>query len=35
MTRGSMFYLFTAAFLLIHAHGRRILAAIKKREVSE
>lgn len=30
--RGSLFLLFGAAYLLIHAHGRRILAAIKERD---
>lgn len=30
--RSSLFLLFGAAYLLIHAHGRRILAAIKKQE---
>jgi len=27
--RSAMFYLFAAAFMLIHAHGRRIHSAIK------
>jgi hypothetical protein len=28
--KGCIFLLFGAAYLLIHAHGRRILSAIKK-----
>lgn len=32
--RSSLFYLFAAGYLLIHAHGRRILAAVKKRDVT-
>lgn len=28
--RDSLFYLFGATYLLIHAHGRRILSAVKK-----
>lgn len=30
--RSSLFLLFAAAYLLIHAHGRRILAAVKKNQ---
>lgn len=30
--RARLVYLFGAAYLLIHAHGRRILAAVKQRD---
>lgn len=33
--RSSIFLLFAAAYLLIHAHGNRILATIKKQQESE
>lgn len=33
--RGSLFLLFAAAYLLIHAHGRRILTAIKEQSKGE